>query len=251
MNNDAFKHNGSDGETGTWTQLLKNLRIFDNCFEESEHLRFLRNKWVLGASEWLAGKHGSNANDKTLLGYTDDEWNFIWSTMIEDKAWAVPPIRSKDGKFLKENNSPEMFIKFIAHDLQCNIVVFDLFNNTVQICSGNILKPNNVKFDSPLLLYTTGSHFQSVVPKDHEFFVQYANELCRGIESSTEDHTFQKKCGIPTQTSQEIPLPNQQSKPPSGAERKRKSRESWSAERKQEEAKKEKNKDKKKLIELS
>ena len=91
-----------------------------------------------------------------------------------------------------------------------------------------------MKFDSPLLLYTT----QSVVPKDHKLFVQYANELCRGIESSTEDHTFQKKCGIPTQTSQEIPLPNQQSKPPSGAERKRKSRESWSAERKQEEAKK-------------
>ena len=227
MNNDAFKHNGLDGETGTWTQLLKDLKIFDSDVGESEHLVFLRQKWVLGASEWLAGEHGSLANDKTLFGYTDDEWNFIWSTMIEDKAWAVPPIRSKDGKFLKENNSPEMFIKFIAHDLQCNIIVFDLFNNTVQVCSGNILKQSNVKFDSPLLLYTTGSHFQSVVPNDHEIFVEYANELCRSIKPSTGDQGLHNKCGLPTQTNQENPLPTQQSKPLSAAERKRKSRESW------------------------
>ena len=202
MNNDAFKHNGPDGETGTWTQLLKDLKIFDNSFGEFEHIMFLRKKWVLGASEWLAGKHGSLANDKILFGYTDDEWNLIWSTMIEDRAWAVPPIRSKDGKFQKENNSPEMFIKFIAHDLQCNIVVFDLFNNTVQICAGNILKQNNVKFDSPLLLYATGSHFQSVLPQDHEFFVEYANELCRSINQSTEDQGLRRKNGMPIKSSQ-------------------------------------------------
>ena len=82
MNNDAFKHNGSDGETGTWTQLLKDLKIFDNGFEETEHLLFLRKRWVLGPFEWLSGKHGSLANDKILFGYTDDEWNLIWSTMI-------------------------------------------------------------------------------------------------------------------------------------------------------------------------
>ena len=125
-----------------------------------------------------------------------------------------------------------MFIKFIAHDLKCNIIVFDLFNNTVQICSGNILKQNNVKFDSPLLLYTTGSHFQSVVPQDHEFFMEYANELCRSIKPSTDDQ------GLPTQDTQENSLQTQWSKPLSAAERKRKSRESLSAERKLREDKK-------------
>ena len=47
----------------------------------------------------------------------------------------------------------------------CNIVVIDLYNNTVEFCSGNQLLDNNAKFDSPLILYTTGSHFQSGFPK--------------------------------------------------------------------------------------
>ena len=165
------------GETATWTQLLIYSRFYDEDLDDAEHLQFLRNKWVFGASEWLAGKNGSKENDKALLGYTDEQWNYIWSTMIEDGAWAVPSVKDNYGNHLKENHSPELFIKFIAHDLQCNIVVIDLYNHTVQFCSGNSLLDNNVKFDSPLLLYTTGSHFQSVFPNDHEYFVQYANEL--------------------------------------------------------------------------
>ena len=38
---------------------------------------------------------------------------------------------------------------------------------------------NHVKFASPLILYTTGSHFQSVFPRDHEYFIQYARDLQR------------------------------------------------------------------------
>ena len=33
------------------------------------------------------------------------------------------------------------------------------------------------QFESPLLLYATGSHFQSVFPKDHEFFAKYETNL--------------------------------------------------------------------------
>ena len=97
--------------------------------------------------------------------------------MREDGAWAVPSIRDHDGNVLKENQAPELFLKYIAHDLKCNILVVDLYNNTVELCSGNQLLDNNVKFDSPLILYTTGSHFQSVFPKDHEFFISYVKEL--------------------------------------------------------------------------
>ena len=100
---------------------------------------------------------------------------------------------------MKENNAPELFIKYIAHDLQCNIIIIDLFNNTVEFCSGNSLLDNNVLFDSPLLLYTTGSHFRSVIPIDHEYFIHYAKELyskyfndinhenanCEKVENST------------------------------------------------------------------
>ena len=96
---------------------------------------------------------------------------------MEDGAWAVPSIKDRYGNFLKENQAPELFIKFIAHDLQCNIIIFDLFNNTVELCSGNHLLDNNVKFDSPLMLYATGSHFQSVLPKDQEFVINYVQQL--------------------------------------------------------------------------
>ena len=137
----------------------------------------MRNRWVVGASDWLAGENGSKENDKLTYGYSDHEWNFIWNSMVEDGAWAVPSIKDKAGNIVKENHAPEFFIKFIAHDLQCNIIVFDLFNKTVEFCSGNQLLDNNVKFESPLLLYTTGSHFQSLVPRDHEYFIHYAKEL--------------------------------------------------------------------------
>ena len=97
----------------------------------------LRRRFVQGASEWMAGCHGSKENDKLKLGYTDEEWNFIWSTMLEDRAWAVPAIRDEQGKFLKENDAPELLIKFAAHDLRCHIIVFDLKLNRIQFCSGN------------------------------------------------------------------------------------------------------------------
>ena len=178
LNNDAFKHTKENhGETDSWTMLIEKLKIYDADMETVNDIQFLRNRWVLGATEWLAGKNHSKVNDKLLLDYSDEEWNYIWATMIEDGAWAVPSVMDRDGNYLKENQSPELFIKYIAHDLQCNIIVFDLYNNTTEFCSGNLLLSNNVKFDSPLLLYTTGSHFQSVFPKDHEFFIRYAEEL--------------------------------------------------------------------------
>ena len=153
--------------------------MYDESLDDKQHIQFLRNRWVTGASEWLAGKNGCKENDKLVLGYSDNDWDFIWTTMREDGAWAVPSIRDGDGNVLKENQAPELFLKFIAHDLKCNIVVIDLYNNTVEFCSGNQLLDNNAKFDSPLILYTTGSHFQSVFPKDHEFFIDYAKELQR------------------------------------------------------------------------
>ena len=100
--------------------------------------------------------------------------------MAEDGAWAVPPIRNKRGEILKQNNAPELFIKYIAHDIQCHIIIVDLSLKRIQFCSANHLKDNNVKFDSPLLLYTTGGHFQAVHQRDHAYFIQLANELETG-----------------------------------------------------------------------
>ena len=132
---------------------------------------------MIGSSEWMSGKNGSKCNDKMVLGYSDEEWTFIWSTMIEDGAWAVEDIKDNSGITLKNNYAPELFIKFIAHDLRCNIIIFDLLLGRIQFCSGNQLKSNNVLFESPLLLYYTGGHYQSVFQKDHEFFINFAKEL--------------------------------------------------------------------------
>ena len=174
MNNDAMKHNGSETKNETWTKLLQDLKFFEG---EDDHIMYLRRRFVLGASESMSGCNGSNQNDKALFGYTDEEWAFIWMTMIEDGAWAVPSIKNKEGNTIKANWAPEILIKFIAHELKCHIIVFDLLLNTVQFLSGNHVKSENVVFDSPLLLYTTGGHFQSVLPMDHEFFINYAKEL--------------------------------------------------------------------------
>ena len=174
MNNDALKHNGSETKNETWTKLLQELKFFEG---EDDHIMYLRRRFVLGASESMSGSNGSNQNDKALFGYTDEEWSFIWMTMIEDGAWAVPSIKDKDGNTIKANWAPEILIKFIAHELKCHIIVFDLLLNTVQFLSGNHVKSDNVVFDSPLLIYTTGGHFQSVFPMDHEYFINYAKEL--------------------------------------------------------------------------
>ena len=112
-----------------------------------------------------------------MFGYTDDEWEFIWMTMLADGAWAVPSITDNEGNITKDNCAPEILIKYIAHDLRCHIIVFDLNLNRVQFLSGNHVKDNNVVFESPLVLYATGEHFQSVFQTDHEYFINYAREL--------------------------------------------------------------------------
>ena len=173
LNNEAFRHTNTEDETGPWVELLKRLEIY----EEGNIIQRLRQRWVVEASSWLAGKNNSKLNDKLLLGYSDNEWNYVWATMLEDGAWAVPHIKDGNGNILKENHAPELLLKYIAHDLQCNILILDLYNNTVEFCSGNQVLDNNVKFDSPLLLYATGSHFQSVFPVDHEYFIQHSSEL--------------------------------------------------------------------------
>ena len=137
----------------------------------------LRRRFVLGAADWMAGNNGSMQNDKLLLGYSDADWEYIWMTMLEDGAWAVPGIKDANGNLVKENYAPEILIKYIAHDLRCHIIVFDLVLDSIQFISGNHLKVDNVVFDSPLLIYSTGSHFQAVLPEDHEFFIKYAKDL--------------------------------------------------------------------------
>ena len=175
-NNDAFKHTSGDSNHHTWTQLLIDLQFFDEINDDA-HMLELRRRFVVGACDWMAGKHGSMQNDKDILGYTDDEWAYIWGTMIEDRAWAVPGIKDFNGTVIKENNAPEIFINYIAHDLKCNIIVFDLVLDNIQFVSGNLLKADNVVFNSPLMMYSTGSHFQAVFQEDHEFFVNYAKQL--------------------------------------------------------------------------
>ena len=174
MQNDALKHNGDETLNETWTNLLEDLKFFG---DEENHIMYLRRRFVLGASEFMSGAKGSKQNDKELFEYTDDEWEFIWTTMLEDGAWAVPSIKDNEGNTVKANWAPEILIKFIAHELRCHIIVFDLLLNRVQFLSGNHVRDGNVVFDSPLLIYTTGGHFQAVLPTDHEYFISYAKEL--------------------------------------------------------------------------
>ena len=171
-NNEAFRHIKGENNLETWTGLLKKLKLFEDdvCPVDS-----LRKRLVLGAAEWLSGMNGSKENEMSKFGYTAGEWEWIWSTMIEDGSWAVPAVTDQNGNYLKENWAPEMLIRYAAHELRCHIVVIDLQLTRIQFCSGNFLKDENVVFDSPLLLYGTGSHFQSVHPIDHDFFIQFAN----------------------------------------------------------------------------
>ena len=186
LNNDAFKHTAGDTLNETWTQLLLDLKFFD---EEEDHILDLRRRFVFGAADWMAGNNGSLQNDKLLLGYTDAQWEYIWSTMLENGAWAVPSIKDGDGNVIKENFAPEIMIKYIAHDLRCHIIVFDLVLDTIQFISGNHLKSDNVVFESPLMMYSTGSHFQSIFQEDHEFFVKHTNDL----ELKNTDPNFQSE----------------------------------------------------------
>ena len=165
--------------------------------DDDDHIQFLRTKWGLGAAEALAGRNGSQINDKDTLGYTDDDWNFIWSTMIEDRAWSVPGITDHTGKVVKENFAPEMFINYIAHDIRCNIIIFDLKLDRVRFCSANHLKSDNLVFDSPLLLYATGSHFQSVLPQDEKFFEDLAKQLEKANDEEIPKTTNQQAANLP------------------------------------------------------
>ena len=149
MENNAFKHKTGDMHDETWTQLMLDFGFFD---DHENHIMDLRRRFVLGAADWCAGNNGSLRNDKEILGYTDQQWEFIWNTMLEDGAWAVPGITDDQGNVIKENDAPELLIKYIAHDLKCHIIVFDLVLDRIQFVSGNHLKQNNVVFDSPLLL---------------------------------------------------------------------------------------------------
>ena len=69
---------------------------------------------VLEASEGLAGKYGANHNEKSNFGYTEKEWEWIWSSMMEDGAWAVPGVTDSSGVVVKENFAPEILIFFTS-----------------------------------------------------------------------------------------------------------------------------------------
>ena len=187
LGNDALKNNVKDGDqlNETWSKLLNSLKFYEDI---DDHTMYLRERWVSGSAEWMGGKYGSKQNDKHTFGYSDEEWNYIWATMMEDGSWAVPSIKDSEGNEIKPNLAPEMFIKYIAHDLQCHIIVFDLHLNIIQFCSANHLKDDNVAFDSPLLLYSTGGHFQSVFQTDHEYFIDFANKLEN--ENSSPPHSL-------------------------------------------------------------
>ena len=173
QDNDAFKHVSGDNLNESWVTLMKDLKFWEGM---DDHVMYLRRRWVLGSFEWMSGMHNSKSNDKMVLDYTDDEWTFIWSTMI-DGALAVPDIKDDFGNILKHNYAPELFIKFLAHDLHCNIIIFDMLLDQIQFFSGNHLKSHNVVFKSPLLLYYTGSHYQSVFQRDHDFFITFSKKL--------------------------------------------------------------------------
>ena len=175
MNNDAFKHVEGENKNESWTRLLKDLKFYDES--TGSHTMYMRNRFISGALEWMAGGNGSKQDYKSLFGYTDSEWAYIWSTLCEDGAWAVPSIKDDKGSTVKANFAPEILIKFIAHELRCHIIVFDLLLQRVQFLSGNHIKSDNVVFKSPLLIYNTGGHFQSVFQEDHEYFVNYAERL--------------------------------------------------------------------------
>ena len=176
LHNEAFRHTRSDEKLENWTKLLQEFRFYGDM-DTDEHIHFLRWRFVTGAMEWLSGSYGSKENDKQKLGYTDQEWEMIWTPMLENGAWAMPPLNDDDGHYLKENHAPEMLIKFVAHDLKSHIIVFDLQLERIQFCSGNHLRENNVIFESPLILYATGSHFQAVFQKDHASFIDLAKKL--------------------------------------------------------------------------
>ena len=174
LNNEGLKQNKLNDASDSWNQLLIDLEL---CEKKKNYIYILRQRWALGASVWLSGKNNSLQNLKNMFGYTDDEWQFVWSTMSKRGAWNVPNIKDSMGTVIKENYGPEMMIRYIAHDLRCNIIVIDLKRDNLQFCSGNYLKSDNVVFDCPLLLYATGNHFQSILPTNYSRIIRIAEEF--------------------------------------------------------------------------
>ena len=170
LNNELFKSNNRE----EWNNLIIKLGLNKR---DVNHVHYLRQRWVAGASEWMAGKNGSLQNHKELFGYDDDEWYHIWSTMKANGAWNAPPLKDHSGNIIKENYAPEILIKYIAHELKCHLIIFDLQLWDIQFCSGNYLEKDNVLFDTPLILYATGNHFQTVMPIDSKVFIDLANQL--------------------------------------------------------------------------
>ena len=134
LHNDAFKHTRNEGKQESWTALIRDLKLYDH---DINPVMYLRKRLVLGASQWLSGLRGSKENEQTKFGYTDTEWQWIWSLMAEDGAWAVPAITDSNGRHIKENYAPEMLIRYAAHEFKCHIIVFDLQLMRIQFCSGN------------------------------------------------------------------------------------------------------------------
>ena len=64
VNNEALKHNGTDISNQIWNHVLKDLKFFGN---EDDHIKYLRTRFVFGASEFMAGGHGSKQNDKSTF----------------------------------------------------------------------------------------------------------------------------------------------------------------------------------------
>ena len=54
--------------------LQSDLQVYKS---QGQNASILRQRWVLRASDWLSGKHGSLQNMKCFFDYTDSEWNFF------------------------------------------------------------------------------------------------------------------------------------------------------------------------------
>jgi hypothetical protein len=50
LHNDALKNNHGENLNEVWTNLLKDLKFFE---DNVDHTMFLRRRWVFGAAEWI------------------------------------------------------------------------------------------------------------------------------------------------------------------------------------------------------
>ena len=64
LNNDAFKHCEGEHKNENWTELVKELKFYEDI---DDHTMYLRRRFVLGAAESMAGRNGSKQDDKALF----------------------------------------------------------------------------------------------------------------------------------------------------------------------------------------